>query len=462
MQSRSLKEVKLFEIASRRSLGLFLTFAVVIVWQIPHVIVLRYSLLIILGVLCWGTAYTVLRHPPQSGSAARGLRAPFAWYAAFLAWILLVALFGEDLRASVSELHAEWLRMTLILLLGFGAGIRFGRPAAGEGNAAVQAIFWGLVLHAVLQLLVAAGTLFETGSIALLSFGGISDHRANVTYTNVLALALLLADAARSPDERGTQLGVGGNAKLLVFAILFASTLLSSTRNGVAVFVILTLVGGAIALRYKVRSSRQWWRVVGGCAAVLIVSVWASVESDSRWNSFLETVPIGWNTEGERAWLYGEHDYAHLPRTARGTPVEGSAYYRVAYAKEGLKLIGEHPLGTRIGRNTFNHLVHEKYGTAGMSHAHNGFIDLGVSAGIPGMALWLAFLASLALLGWRAWRRDHATPGLALVLVVLAFTLRTLMDATLRDHIIEEFAMVAGVLAGAIAYAEGARHRGPA
>jgi hypothetical protein len=462
MPSRSWKDLTGFEVANARTAGLVLLFVVMIVWQIPHVLFLRYTLLIMLGALSWPTAYRALTQPRRAGTFDGVLRAPFLVYAAFLAWLLAVALGGTDVGASVDELRAEWLPTTLVLLLGFGAGIRFAPAQSGIGNAAVKAVFWALVLHAVLQLLVAAGTLFETGSIPFFNFGGISDHKSNVTYTNTLALALLLADVARGTGKAESQLGVGRYGKLVIFVILLLSTLMSATRNALIVFVFLAVVGGLIALRYKTGATRQWWAVVGVCAALTLAGVLAGLKADSRWNGFLATVPVAWDTEGHRAWLNGENDMTNLPRTEAGTAVDPSAYFRIAFAKEGVKLLLEHPWGTEIGRDTFRRLVHEKYGTAGMSHAHDGLLDLGLSAGFPGMALWVAFLVALGALGFKAWKRDHGTVGLALFLAVLGFGARMLMDSTLRDHIIEEFVMVAGLLAGAIAYGEGARPRGPA
>jgi hypothetical protein len=451
-----------FERVNVRTAGLVLLFAVVIVWQLPRVIVLRYALLIILGSLCWPTAYRAFKLARRAGSLDAAIRAPFLVYGAFLAWLLAVALGGGDMRASLNELRAEWLPTTLVLLLGFGAGIRFADAAPGVGNAAVKAVFWALVLHAVLHLLVAAGWYFREGSIPSVNFGGISDHRANVTYTNTLALAFLLADVARGARHGVSELGIGRNGKLAIFAVLLLSTLMSATRNALIVFVLLAAVGGLIALRYKTDATRQWWAAVGVCAVITMAGVLAGLKADSRWNNFLGTLPVAWDTEGHRSWLKGETNYTDLPRTEAGTPVDASAYYRVAFAKEGVKLLLEHPWGTEIGRDTFRRLVHEKYGMAGMSHAHDGLLDLGLSAGFPGMVLWVAVLAAFASLGVKAWKRDHGTVGLALFLAVLGFGARMLMDSTLRDHIIEEFMMVAGLAAGAIAYGEGARQRGAA
>jgi hypothetical protein len=77
-------------------------------------------------------------------------------------------------------------------------------------------------------------------------------------------------------------------------------------------------------------------------------------------------------------------------------------------------------VGTRVGRDAFRLAVQEKYGRGGMSHAHNGFLDLGVSLGIPGVLLWLAFLGSFVVFVVRT--PEAAGAGLrgALLLVIIA------------------------------------------
>jgi O-antigen ligase len=164
---------------------------------------------------------------------------------------------------------------------------------------------------------------------------------------------------------------------------------------------------------------------------------------------------VAWDTQRHREWLLGEHNEAVLPLTAAGRKVDASAYYRIAYLKEGLQLVVEHPWGTGLGRDAFRRTIHEKYGTAGMSHAHNGFLDLAVSVGIPGVALWLGFLATLAVFATRAGGTASSSGlAMAMVLVVAAFAARTMLDATLRDLVLGEFLLLAGLLCGAIAYGD--------
>jgi O-antigen ligase/polysaccharide polymerase Wzy-like membrane protein len=447
------------EIANPRALALGLAFIVVIVWQVPHVLFLRYTIIVVLGVLFWPAGWRALRLSAPYGGLDRSARAPFFAYVAFLAWLLAVSVaVSEQPLQSLQELRAEWLPTTLILLLGFGLGVRFASEETRRGNAAVRVVFWALVAHAVLQLAAAAVTFFTASAFPVLNFGGISDHKSNVTYTSTLALAFLLADVAAAPSRDGSYFGLGRKGQLAVFAVLLASTIVSATRNGFIVFLLLTLVGGwLIAQRHRSHASPRWWLTFGACVAFTLAAAAIGLKADARWSGFLATVPVAWDTEHQRAWLEGERNETNLPLTATGKPVEPSAYYRVAYLKEGTELLLEHPWGTEIGRDTFNRLIHAKYGTAGMSHAHNGLIDLGLSAGIPGMLLWLGVLGAFAAVGLRAWRSRQDPLGLALFLCVLGFAARMLLDSTLRDHVIEEFALVAGLLAGAMSLDASAR-----
>ena len=65
----------------------------VIVWQVPHTIVLRYGLLVLLGLLAWPVAVARLARPSTSGQTSA--RLPFIALAAFLASALAVSAAKE-------------------------------------------------------------------------------------------------------------------------------------------------------------------------------------------------------------------------------------------------------------------------------------------------------------------------------------------------------------------------------
>ena len=426
---------------------------VLIAWQLAHAIILRNTLLIVLGLMLWPRGASGLIHP--ASAQEREVRVPFAIFAAFLAWLAFVAAVVSDAHfQSFRELRAEWLPPALVLLMGYGAGLAFARR--GSAHAAVRVAFWGLVAHAVMHIGIALGMEIRGQEFSLETFGGVGDHRANVTYTNTLAVALLGADTIAALWGRSF-LGLDWRKGLFAFGLLLLSTLLSGTRNGVVAFTLLTLFAGFfVVMRLRGHASRMAWAIAAGCAAFTLAVGIVGLNVDPRWSSLAATIPVAWDTPHHREWLLGERNVTVLPYTAAGKPVEPSAYYRIAYLREGLDLVAEHPWGTRIGRNAYKEAIHAKYGTAGMAHGHNGYIDLAVSAGWPGVAIWLAFLASLAWVGFRARATPRGGYGIALALVVAGFALRTLVDATLRDHILQEFMLVAGLLAGAAVHDAGA------
>ena len=427
--------------------------AVVIVWQVPHTIWLRYILLIGLGVAAWPIALRRLAKPGLP--LERTARWPFIALAAFIVWGLVVALFvSPSVRTALNDLRAEWLAPTLILLIGYGLALRYP-----DDDVVVRILFLGCVLHAFMHLISAPYVIVRGEHLNISEFGGISNHRANVTYTTSIALGMLIADtAARARGAMGF-LRINTRWAVLAFALLLASTILATTRNGLIVFALLCVAGFVLVMGEMRRrvTSRAGWMTLVVCALLTLAGAMLGLRAEPRWSNFFATAPVAWDTDNNRQWLRGEKVETGLPMTSANKPVEPSAYFRIAYLKEGLRLIEEHPWGTRVGRDAYRLAIIDKYGSGGMSHAHNGYLDLAVSVGIPGLLLWFTFVASFIVFAVRAPATGEEL-RLALVLVVAGFAARTFLDATVRDHIIQEFMIAFGALVGAIVVA-GARQR---
>ena len=413
----------------------------------------RYILLIGLGVLAWPVAVARLARP--HGEAQEAARVPFEMLAWFLIWSAIVAFRAKDIGANLNDLRAEWLAPSLILLAGYGLSLRFA-----ERDVVVRVLFLGFILHAFMQLVTAGYVLVRGEEINFFNFGGISDHKANVTYTNTLALAMLVAHAvARARGGEGF-LRIDTRYGVVAFALMAASTLVSTTRNGMVVFAMLSVAGFVLIARtLGARTPRAGWAVLVACGAVVVVGSVMGLKSDARWSNFGQTAPIAWDTDTHKQWIRGERVETDMPLTASGKPVDPSAYYRIAFLKEGLRIMEENWWGTRVGRDAFRWAVQAKYGSGGMSHAHNSMIDLGVSLGWLGVFWWAMFMVSFILFAVRTPAASGSGLRLALALVVLGYFARSFMDATVRDHIVQEFMLTAGALVGAIAVAAAGRER---
>lgn len=429
--------------------GIALLFALIIVWQIPHVIALRYFLILALCALYLPTGAAAIFSRCGNPAVDRWRRKMVLVYAALLVWMLVVAIVISDITpVSLRDLRGEWVPATLCLVAGLGAGLVLSGAPADKGNLAVRAVFWGLVLHAVLQLGTAAWLLGRNGALPD-HFTGISDHRSNVTYTNTLALAMLIADGIAGAFQKTRFLGLNRAAFLFIYGTLLLSTFASASRSGLAVFVLLTIIGVGILLFSNRKKRRLDFRlmVVGGLA-VLLVGVWLGIKSDPRWQRIVATVPVAWDIDSTNFWV---NPYVQLaPKAADGSELDISVYHRVALARVGWRYFMEHPLGTDATRAALERLVTSKYPNAILGHSHNGYLDFGLAAGFPGLGLWLAFLWGFAWYGLKSYRETGSPYAMALFLVVVGYTLRGFLDSVFREHMLEEFMLCAGLLLGAV------------
>lgn len=430
--------------------GIALLFALAIVWQIPHAIALRHFLILVLCALYLPTGVAAILGRCADPAVDAWRRRMLLVYAALIVWMLIVAMvISDDTPASLRDLRGEWIPATLCLAVGLGAGLVLSSAPAGSGNFAVRAVFWGLVLHAVLQLGTAAWLLGRDGALPD-HFSGISDHRANVTYTNTLALAMLIADGIAAAFQKVRFLNLSRAALLIIYGTLFLSTFASASRSGVVVFVLLTIMGGGILLfsnQQRRRPAHFGLMVVGGLL-VMLLGVFLGIKSDPRWQRIVATVPVAWAIDSTDFWV---NPYVPGgPKAVDGGELEISVYHRVALARVASRYFMEHPLGTDATREAFKNLVTGKYPNAVLGHSHNGYLDFGLATGFPGLVLWAAFLSALAWYGLKRYQETGSPYAMALLLVVIGYSVRGVLDSIFREHMLEEFMLCVGLLLGAI------------
>jgi hypothetical protein len=318
----------------------------------------------------------------------------------------------------------------------------------------MRVLFWALIAQTIAQLLAASWFLVFEGALPDF-FGGLFDHKANITYVTTIALCLLVADVIGGRQKKPF-LGLAAITQIAVFAILTMTTYVSGARNGILIFLLIAALG---AMFYVVKvpqlSKRTLWIWVLVVCLSLSLAVWAMLKVDVRWARFVATVPVAWDVESDHAWL--DILSKGLPIAEDGQPVEATAYERIAWARVAQRLLLEYPLGVGVSKSAFKELVEKEYGKTRAAHSHNGYLDFALSAGIPGVALWLLFLALLLWASIVSCLKDDAGGGVALLLLVIGFSARSFLDSTLRDHILEQFMFFAGLLL--VVSADGDRHK---
>ncbi len=420
--------------------GLALVVLLFFVWPIPRTISLRDTLLVAcLGLFAWQAFRNRKTSFPW-----QPLRLPFGLYLALSVWIVFVALAVSDETAwALGEIKGQWLKATIALV----AGGLFGAIAfRNEGLRRVALIGMGVAL--LLHVLYVDYEALRYPSLrAFMRIAGLTEGPDKSNYLTNILLYLLLADICLRFVSHRRFLPIGNIPLVGIVALALLAVLFESLRNGVIELAIVLALAWGVMAAVSNRARRAAMLSVGFVLiAIVLVLGYLSLRQDDRWRTFLETVPIALDTDN-RAWI---NEGQPQPKLASGQTVDWSNYMRIARIKAGVALTLENPLGVGFGRNAFGHAVMKKYGETS-SHSHSGLIDMSIGTGIPGTLLWLGFLASLAILGWRAFRHTRDYYALALLFLVTGYSFRMLVDSTIRDHMLQMFLFLAAFLAVAVA-----------
>jgi hypothetical protein len=144
--------------------------------------------------------------------------------------------------------------------------------------------------------------------------------------------------------------------------------------------------------------------ISAGVVAMFVVTLGGlglvvTARQSSSLNNLIDTVPIAWDTEHYKAWQ--QADPGSWPELPSGETVDPSVYLRIAWLKEGLLLVRDHPFGIGFDRNAFGHGL--KANTVGRGQPQRAARH-GDRPWHSGALLWLGFCDLAAI----AWRR-HAT-----------------------------------------------------
>jgi hypothetical protein len=362
-------------------------------------------------------------------------------------WMWIISGFmAGDPYDSFMEWKGQWL--PAVICFSIGIGLAYSLSSSGYQNYR-SIVVMTICVPVIVLLLVNAGfiihELFQKGRFVT-QLTGITDNKANIGYLIALLEPIIIADLLQRFTKRGKLLPIPGWLSVAILALVVFSLITAGARNGIVIILFAFILGGLMMLK-EIRASHSTREVAIFSAAILIfisAFAWLSYETDPRWKNLIKTIPIAWDIDRHDGW---QSEFARdLPRTAEGERVDGSAYRRIAWAHEGWRLLMANPWGTEISRHTYYRLETEIHGRSFAVHSHNGWIDLGLNIGFPGLALWAGFLIILGGFGWRAWKFDRDALGLALALLAILFASRALLDATFRNHTLLQFMLVAGLL----------------
>lgn len=419
------------------------------IWPIPDTFSIRDSLLL-LGCI----TFTVLarRAHRQTPVSLGPTLYPTVLLASLTLWMFIVAVWISNETAwSLNEIRGQWLKALVAYALGLLVALSLARDAR-LSKYAVFGIAAILLLH-ILYIDITGIHAWVQGIFTFRAVGLTGGPDKGSYLTNIL-FALLLADALLRWQRRGRLLSVPGAVLYVAIAATVISVIAERTRNGMLALTAMLVIAAFLMLRHASSTRKVSVSSTPALIAVLIAGMSllflaASFKPGVGAHVVLDTLPVALDTTTNKAWLNSQR--YPLPVLPNGAPVDESAYLRIAWFKEAIKMLFEDPLGRGFGRNAFGHGLMEKYGE-GKGHSHSGLLDFAIGVGVPGTVLWLGFLVSLVAIARRELDGERAGYAVALLLLVVDFGARMVVDGIIRDHMLQMFLFLVALFAGLTVY----------
>jgi hypothetical protein len=415
------------------------------VFSLPGVMAIRSVLLLFAFILSFKFLKKILQVKPKP------LLIVFTLFILLLIWMLTISLFiAKHPAVSIAEWKGQWLITFLVFIIGTALSCALSLSRMRLPTTVAMTILIPVTLYMLTNAIVITYDMIRAGEF-LTQQAGISMHKAIIGFLIALIEPLIVTDSVlriikRRPLFPFSEWGVG----ILLMLVLF-SLFTATARNGIIIMFVALLLGCVLTYGeiYKTYSLRRILTFLLGTIFSLSLLSFASYKVDPRWQGFIETVPVAWDIDNNKQWL-DINGSLGLPNAASGKPVEASAYYRIAWAHEGWRLLMAHPWGTEISRSAFHDIEVLKNPSMNIPYSHNSWLDFGLQVGIPGLVLWVLILFYLGWNGWQSWKIERDPLGLSLALLVIMFSLRGMLDETFREQIIHQFALVAGLLFGSL------------
>ncbi len=407
----------------------------VFVFPIPHTIALRNAFLLI-GViaLLWTCRKTLPRLPPW-------LKPTAWWLIALTVWIVFHSVaVSPSPTFALDQFRANWLMPLLLGAIAAWAATQLPRERALQAvTIAFSAhILWLLGWQSRIWL-TAGGWPFKATPFGSYDFQGT---------LNTFLLALLLADRLCWTLRRYSPLALSPRSGWALLLLSLVSDLALQSRNSTVISLVL-LAAASLTLANAQSRHRRFVFVVLSVLALLGVG---SATFDHRWQGLRESATVGW-TSTDLTWLTTDGkswQEAKWPATASGKPLEFSAYFRAAMARQSVDFIAEHPLGIGFGHDAFGRAIAIRHRHSGLGSSHSGWLDFALGTGLPGLALLLVTAAIAMRSGWREFSERHDAQALLLVFFVGGYLLRCLLDGHLSGWRLGLFAFICGVLIAAM------------
>jgi hypothetical protein len=391
-------------------------FTLLFIWVVPETIALRHVLLAI----AFLASLMVIKANAELFIRVKAAIFPLAVLSLLFVWVgIHYVFFSLNPELELKEISSLWARTFLGFVAAIGLGISL-RKYPELMKFFYIAVFLTPILNVGSYFYASylKGVFLPPGAIVFFLFAKIE-----TAYFGAIAGAVavgnliqLLTNKTQKKNKRYIFLFSAG------LILVMVSSILSSTKNGVAIqvflylFLAIVLIGSFVANRQLLNVKNL--AVIG---LILLTLGFAALHHQSTsskgWENIFIDVATAIDIEKNRTWqkLAGS---VEIPKNSAGEDGSPSTYYRAAWAAVGVWLISKNPYGygsindSFVGLQKLSNIPNENN-----LQTHSGWIDFGLAFGVPGLAIVFLALLSTIYLGLRSRLQTNLVP------VVICITL---------------------------------------
>ena len=388
--------------------------ALLIIWPIPETIALRH-LFLVTGFFASCIFLVRLKYLFLSKSSW-----PLWVLIGLYAWLLLhLVFFSRQPELQINELKNLWLRSLIAIFIGISLGLCLTQKTSFVQNGK-QSVF--LQYRTLIVFLGLSGTSlisfwYYTNSILvtnhLINFDVLFPlYKAKTPFVISTALFAPLCFVLLIEAINKKVSGWWIPTSFIGITLSLFSCLMSNTKNGMAVFVVL-LVFFIITLLIKIRWCWQHL-LIGVIALIFLCSLFLIVfqkhiDRNPALKNLTANIMVGVDIDHQNFWK--DRNAFPQPINEYGLYVDISTYERTAWFTAGTRLLKEHVQGFGLVHHSFGWLALEKwpdfYKPNGnlRGATHSGWMDMALGIGIPGVLLiWIPLFV--------AWYRSMFQEGI--------------------------------------------------
>jgi len=426
-----------------------LTFILCATWNIPHTIGIRYTAsLALIGFMLWTK--------PNLLSFIKAQPIFLILVAYFLIHIFLIS---DNLTLSLKSFNQEWLKFIIFTLLGTTIGFYFSDQYNKDFFLWIGGAFSiPLLIHLFLFLLKSINE-----STLPYGYSGLSVSHGDLGYT-ALQSSIFLSIYIFSKNQAFFK-------KLFSLALLcicFLSPYLAQSRGGLifVTFSTLFIFSFFWINRFKFNNYKK---ILIALPLLILISFFSikivSFTLSDKWQDIGNRIEIGFIGDpisiicDGTAVIYADLEQRNIPITQQLdniiTEINLGTATRITVARAGFDLVREYPLGINGSKDAYQIAISKNclLPTINMANTHNGWLDLTLALGIPGLIIFIGVYFAYLKMGIDAIKNssEKATlAGVGLSVTVIVWLLRGILDATSRDQMLEMQAFCLALFAGII------------